>query len=131
MKKLAVLSPLLVIVAIQLMTTRGQLTDHDRRPIAGADVVIGDSSGIRMSTRTNSSGYFRFIHAPWATRGQALLICAPSFKADYEPQVNSALIHQGYLILPYRPGYQRTAREEGWLGPTPSSCPPTRSAPAG
>jgi hypothetical protein len=118
------------VVLLNESVTRGYVTDGEGRPIAGADVLLADSSSIIRIAKTDAAGYFRVMHLPFARLRWSMLICAPGHSAHYIPHASSAIIRSQYGIGAYSGLYPTTPAELGWQAPVVPSCPGGPVAPS-
>ena len=116
----------LLVVAILVANeaiTRGHVFDTKGNPIAGADVLLADSSGVYAAGRSDDRGYFRFAHRPFGRLGKVLLICANRNTVHVSPQAGSAIIRSSYTIGAERSRFPTTPGDLGWPAEVPPSCP--------
>lgn len=111
------------VVLLNESVTLGYVTDGEGRPLAGADVLLADSSSIVRSAKTDAAGYFRFAHAPLARLRRSMLICVRGHSVHFSRNVISAFIRSQYGIGLYTGPYPATPADLGWHAPVAPSCP--------
>ena len=112
------------IVALQTFATRGHVVGDADQPVAGADVWLAEGNRVVARTRTDETGYFRFLHRP-ITRGEhSLLICARGYGAIVSSPATTAIVDSRYGINPLTPeGAFWSPHRQKWRAQTPPTCP--------
>jgi hypothetical protein len=110
-------------LAYQSTITRGYVTGPDNQPIAGADVVLADSTRVITHVRTNARGYFRFIRPGYDRESNQILICAPEHSALRSSIRGSGVIRSTYRLNPVGEDFFWTPDRIGWKLQVPPSCP--------
>ena len=119
------------IVALQTFATRGHVVGEADQPVAGADVWLAQGNRLVARTRTDGTGYFRFLHRPIARGEHSLLICARGYGAMVSSPATTAIVDSRYGINPLTPAgaFWIPTRLE-WTAPSPPTCP-RETRPAG
>ena len=112
----------LILIANECVS-RGYVTDGERRPLHGADVWFADSARVVHRLRTDRAGFFWVLHAPFARRRLALLICEGRHRMFVNLAPTSALVRSEYDIGAYLGRFPDTPAERGWTVEAPPSCP--------
>lgn len=112
------------IVALQTFATRGHVVTDADRPVAGADVWLAEGDRVVARTRTDDTGYFRFLHPRIAREKHSLLICAAGYGAMVSSPATTAIVDSRYGINPLTPAaaFWSPARL-GWSAQRPPTCP--------
>lgn len=120
--RIAALSLAAGALALQLFTTRGRVHSGPASGarVAGADVILFDSTGVVAHARTDRKGRFRFVHAPRDRDRHRVLICADRY-GSVVTSATSALLRSTYGLPPRSAS---AALPTGWMVPAPPSCPP-------
>ena len=111
--------------------TRGYVTSGDGQPIVGADVWFAESTHVIYRLRTDATGYFAVVHAPFARYGYQMLVCAGQQRMFVEDAPTSAIFHTGYGIDADTSRFPDVPADRGWAANVPASCPSRTNAPAG
>lgn len=111
------------ILAYHSTTTRGYVTSQGDQPIAGADVLLADSTRVVAHTTTDAAGYFRFVHPPLERERHQMLLCAPGHSAMRSSPAASAIFRSSYGLEAVAENFFWTPDRIGWTLPVPPSCP--------
>lgn len=121
----------LAILGANESITRGHVFDSEGHPLAGADVMVADSSGVYLTGRVDDRGYFWFAHRPFGRIGKSLLICANRRTVHVSSRPGSAIVRTSYTIGEEHSRFPTTPADLGWPSEVPPSCPSRPVAPAG
>lgn len=112
------------VVALQTFAPRGHVVGDADQPVAGADVWLAEGNRVVARTRTDETGYFRFLHPP-ITRGEhALLICARGYGAMVSSPATTAIVDSRYSINPLTLAEAFwTPTRRNWKAQSPPTCP--------
>ena len=103
--------------------TRGHLFDSHGEPLAGADILLADSSGTYAVGRADDRGYFLLAHRPFGRIGKSLLVCANGNTVHVSPRAGSAIVRSSYTIGSETSRFPTTPADLGWPAEVPTSCP--------
>jgi hypothetical protein len=112
------------IVALQTFATRGHVVNDAEQPVAGADVWLAEGNRVVGRTRTDETGYFRFLHPPITREKHSLLICADGYGAMVRSPATSAIVDSRYginLLTPAGAFWSPTRLD--WRAQSPPTCP--------
>ena len=126
-----VLALLAATIVANESVTRGHLTTGEGQPVPGADVWFADSTRIVHRLRTDSAGYFRVVHAPFARHRYQLLVCEGRRRMFVDDPPSSAIFRTGYSIGEDTGRFPDVPADRGWVAEVPSSCPARSAPPAG